>query len=418
VTAPVTRSALVVVLACAGGGALLPSAARAEAPTGEVRSGVKVFVEPAPSQSVAVVTPSVRGRVDVRPWLSLAVDWESDVVTGATPRTYGADVVSGATRFVELRNSVGASAEVRRGPVTAAAGYRFGIEKDYRSHVVRGDLKLDLLQHDTVLAASYAHNFDSVCDLDNRGLAPTLRQPLSSSNGCFTDRPGLTVEPLAVDAIELALVQTLTRRLMAQLVGSFEHLDGFQSNPYRRVRLYGGVVEAQEAHPRLRDRGSLTLRARGAVPGVRGAVGVDLRLYDDTWDLRSLALEASWDQLHLNGRLRWRALARYYHQGRASFYRDAGQANSYERAGPAGEYFTGDRELAPFADLLLGGRVSYLGPARPAGRRYARLFRGFELTARLDLMKVFAVTPEPPNAARMRGVVDAVSAGLSFLGEL
>src|SRR5262249_45346577 len=161
----------------------------------------------------------------------------------------------------------------------------------YRSHVLIAGAQLDLFRHNTILAGSYAHNFDSVCDLDNRGLSETMRQPLGTSGGCFSDRTGLTVEPLAIEAAELSLVQTLHRLWVASLFGSFEHLDGFQSNPYRRVRLDRGMVEAQESHPRLRDRGALGLRSRVAIPAVRGTLGADLRLYEDSWGIRSVTAE-------------------------------------------------------------------------------------------------------------------------------
>jgi hypothetical protein len=403
----------------ARGALLLALAARAaaaeEGGLGDVEAVVRVFTEPAPSQAVTVVTPLVAGRADVTRWLSLGVDWNADIVTGATPRTYGApDAVTGATRFSELRNALGVRAAARTGPLTGEAAYHYSFENDYRSHLLVAGAQLDLAHHATVVAAEYARNFDSVCDLANGALAATLRQPLSTSAGCFSGHAGLTEEPLAIDSAELSLTQALTPRLVTALVGGYQHLDGFQSNPYRRVRLDGGAIEAQESHPRLRDRGSLGVRARIAATQ-HAALGLDLRLYRDSWAIESLTAEATWEQLFLDERLRLRVRARGYVQSSASFYRDAGAADSYERAGPVGDLFTGDRELAPFADLLVGARLGWRVHSRP-GRRLARLFTDTEVTLRIDLMKWFTLSPEPPNAARMRGVVDAVVAGLSATG--
>jgi hypothetical protein len=388
--------------------------ARAAVP-GEVAAAVDLFAEPASAAPVVVVTPAVRGRVDPLPWLGVRADWTSDVVTGATPRTYGTpDAVSAATPFSEVRNSLGAQVEARlRERARIYTGYRFGIENDYRSHVIQAGARVDLWQHDTVLALDWAHNFDSVCDLDNRGLAVTARQPLVSSLGCFAGQAGLTSEPLGIDAAQLSLTQVLTPRLEFQLVGSFEHADGFQSNPYRRVRLWGGTVEAQESHPRLRDRGALTARLRYAL-GRAGALGVDGRIYRDSWGILAVSGEASWDQLLAAGRWRVRVRARGYGQSRALFYRDAGEADSYERAGPPGQYFTGDREMAPLADVVIGGALWYRTGA--AGRRVARVLERLEVGARADVMKVFALSPEPPDAARTRGVIDALTLGLHALG--
>jgi hypothetical protein len=47
-----------------------------------------------------------------------------------------------------------------------------------------------------------------------------------------------------------------------------------------------------------------------------------------------------------------------------------------------------------------------------------RLFRALEAGLRADLIKVFALSPTPPNKPRTTGVVDALSIGLSLIGEL
>lgn len=396
--------------------ALFASPATADDDLGEARAAVRLFAEPAPSQTVVVVSPSVSARVAPRKWLAVRVAWDADIVTGATPRTYGSpDAVSGATRFADLRNTLAADLEGRFGPATLRAGYRYGVENDYRSHVVSAGAALDLNRHDTTVAASYSHNFDSVCDLDNRALPPTLRQSLGVSDACFTGHAGLTVEPLAVDAAEVGVTQVLTARLLVELAASLEHLSGFQSNPYRRVRLAGGMIEAQESHPSIRDRGAIALRARYALPRPGAALALDLRVYRDSWAITSFTVEAAWDQLFSEKRLRWRTRARFYQQSRASFYRDAGEPDSYERAGPPGLYFTGDRELSPLADLLVGTRLSWLARPRAAGR-VARLVQSIDLGVSLDAMKAFALSPEPPDAARSRSVIDALIAGISAAG--
>ena len=391
--------------------------ARAEAPGGQVDASLHVFSEPAPSQSVVVVTPAVQGRADIKKWISLGVDFAADIVSGATPRTYGTpDAVTAATPFDDVRAQLGARAEVNAGPFTGSAGYRFGIERDYRSHALTLGAKLDLFQHNTTLALDYAHAFDSVCDLDNGNLAVTLRQPLTKSNGCFSGTQGLTEEPLAIDDLVFTWTQVLAPRWIAVLGVTYEHLDGFQSNPYRRVRLDQGTLYAQESHPRLRDRGSVNGRLRFAVPRVGHAVlGLDLRFYNDSWGIYSGSGDLSWDQEHYNGRLRWRAHVRYYQQTKAIFYRDAGWSNSYERAGPAGQYFTGDREMAPLGDFIVGGVLGY---HKSSDKRMAKMFKSIDVSLDLDLVKVFAFSPLPPNLPRMSGVIDAIAAGLSFIGEI
>jgi hypothetical protein len=383
---------------------------------GETHGTLQLYVQPAPSDWLLVFTPLVSGRVLVRPWLRLDVHWTADVVTGATPRTYGPpDVVTAATRFSEVRNALGAGAEARVGPATLSAAYDYGIERDYRTHLVRGGVAFDLLRHNFVVAAQYSHSWSSVCDLAQAKVPVLERQPLDTSRGCFADTPTLTEESLDVDTAELSLTQTFTPKLIGALIGSYQHLDGFQSNPYRRVWLDGGRYQAQESHPHLRDRGALTGRLRYAVESLRATAGVDLRLYRDSWGVQSLTLEIDWDQPLGSRAPHWRygARARGYLQSRAAFYRDAGEANSYDRAGPVGNYFTADQELAPLADLLVGGRFSY---ASSSARRRWRMFTDVEASLSLDWIKIFALSPQPPNVARTESVASALVLAASAAG--
>ena len=407
------RAALAVAAALALGGV-----ARAQ-DRGQARGGLRVFAQPVSPDWLVVFTPSVSGDVNVRSWLRFGVDWTADVVSGATPRTYGTpDVVTRATPFSEVRNVIGGSAAVTLGPATIEAGYSYGTENDYRSHLVRGQLTLDLAQHNTVIVGSYGHSFDRVCDLAQPGVPVTLRQPLDTSRGCFSGNVMLTTEPLDVDTAELTLTQTLTRRLVAALAGSYAHLSGFQSNPYRRVRLLGGLFQAQESHPRVRDRGALTGRARFAFPKLQATLGGDLRLYRDSWDVQSLTAEVSWEMPFDRARPAWRYLvrARGYVQSGATFYRDVGWADSYERTGPVGSFFTADQELAPLADLLLGARFVHQS-SHPADRRRWRMFTDVEWAFSFDYVKIFALSPEPPNAPRTRGWASALVLGVSGTGK-
>jgi hypothetical protein len=405
--------ALAVLLVVAGAS----GAARAQ-DRGEAHGALRIFAQPAPSDFLIVLTPSVTGKVTALRWLTFDVDWTADIVTGATPRTYGSpDVVSAATSFTEVRNVVGAGASFLVGPATITAGYAYGTENDYRSQLLRAGVTLDLANHDTVIVADYSHGFDSVCNLDQPGIPLTLRQPLDSSRGCFAGTAGLTNEKLDIDNVELTLTQTLTKKLVGAVSGSYQHLDGFQSNPYRRVRLYGGLEQAQESHPRLRDRGAVTARIRYAIASLAATLGADLRLYRDSWGVQSITGELTWDQpFHLAAPAwRYMARARGYVQSGATFFRDVGYTDSYERAGPVGSYFTADQELAPLADLVLGASFVHTS-SHPIDKRKWRMFTAVEWNLGFDYVKIFALSPEPPNAARTRGFASALVLSLSVTG--
>jgi hypothetical protein len=102
-----------------------------------------------------------------------------------------------------------------------------------------------------------------------------------------------------------------------------------------------------------------------------------------------------------------RLRGRFYQQTRAVFYRDAGEARSYEAVGPVGQYFTGDRELSPFRDYLVGVKIAYLKAAEGRGR-LARVFDAVELSLKADAVGYEALTPDPPNRARSDGLIDAL----------
>ena len=394
----------------------LLSAAICSTARGEDRidAAMSYFVEPAPHETLHVIHPSANGVIDLHRSVSLLLGYDADIVTGATPRTYGLpmDAISSATKFSDVRNVAHAGLEVRVGPTTLDAGYTFANENDYRSHSINASAKVDLWGKNTTFALSYAHNFDSVCDADNRGAMPLERRALSTSQGCFNPATqGLVVEPVAIDSYAASYTQVLSPIVLGELSVGAEIINGFQSNPYRRVRLFSGTVEAQESEPLLRERFSVQARLRVALKKLRAAVGGTGRFYWDSWNVKSGTIEVTWDQ-YLSRAWLLRLRGRYYQQGRALFYRDAGETLSYDAVGPVGQYFTGDRELSPFRDYLAGFKISYLKTADERGK-FWRWFEALDVNLKADLMKYDAMTPHPPNEARYAGLIDAIIAQLS-----
>jgi hypothetical protein len=313
------------------------------------------------AEALNVYHPQVDLGIDLSQHVSLSAGYEADVVSGATEALYaapqpGVDAVSSATVFSDTRHSAkgGLSFAGRRSRLVL--GYVFGTERDYRSHSVSVGAAIDLPGKNTTFAVSYAHNFDSVCDLDNGDATPLERRPLTGENDCFTDdaMAGTLTHDLSIDATEVTLTQNLSPTMVLQLGVFGQIIDGFQSNPYRRVRVAG--VDAQENVPLVRDRLALFARMNIAFPRARSSLGVLARVYDDTWGVESITLEMSYNQ-YLGKSLVFRFRGRAYRQDGAVFFRDA---IDYQNFGPSGAYFTGDRELAPFQQVLVGGKLSYL----------------------------------------------------------
>jgi hypothetical protein len=396
------RLALSCVLLCA-------AVARGE---DKVELKAEYFGEPAKAQALHVFHPQLDVSVDAARAFSLNFGYEADVVTGATPRVYGAmDAITSATAFTDTRHAFHGGMELRIGPTALDAGYTYAFENDYRSHSIDVAGKVDLWGKNTTFKLGYAHNFDSVCDVDNAGAQPLERKSLGSSKGCFAKTMGIIDAPLAIDSYAASWTQVLTPILLSELNVSFQVLDGFQSNPYRRVRLFG-TVEAQESEPLLRQRVALQARVRIAVPRARGAVGVSGRYYWDTWGVQSGTAEVSWEEwLHPQFLLRLRG--RFYQQSRALFYRDAGEQLSYEAVGPVGQYFTGDRELSPFRDYLIGIKLAWVKNADEHGKVW-RVFEQLDLNGKLDLVDYQPLTPLPPNQARDVGFINAIIAQLGL----
>jgi Protein of unknown function (DUF3570) len=409
-----TRAAAAVALAALllAGGA---SVARAQERTYRIDVSGAYFVEPAARETLHVFHPQVTALLDLAKWFSLSMGYDADVVSGATPRTYGTpmDAITSATKFSDVRHAFHGGVEVRIGPTAVDASYTYAFENDYRSHELDVSARVDLWGKNTTFRLDYSHNFDSVCDADNRGAMPLERRPLTTSTGCFNPKtPGILSESLAIDSYAASWTQVLTPILLSEVSVGYQVLDGFQSNPYRRVRLFSGTVEAQESEPLLRQRIAIQARLRVALRKLHAAIGASGRVYWDTWGIKSGTAELAWEQ-YVIPQVLVRLRGRFYQQGRALFYRDAGEALSYDAVGPVGQYFTGDRELSPFRDYLVGLKLSYLRTADERGKIW-RAFEALDLNAKADLISYQALTPHPPNEARSNSLFGAMLFQLSL----
>jgi hypothetical protein len=130
------------------------------------------------------------------------------------------------------------------------------------------------------------------------------------------------------------------------------------------------------------------------------------RVYRDTWDLRAATAEAEVSK-YLGPSLILGARGRYHRQSGVIFFRFAEQ---YRTLGPVGQYWTGDRELAPLDTWLGGLKLTYL-------RRPERERRGWldelELNVRFDALFYHAPTGAP-NADRRGATVLQAGAALRF----
>lgn len=366
--------------------------------------------------SVRVIHPQADISLDLGSVVSLSAGYEADIVSGATPSLYAArhpgevDVVSSASDFSDTRHSGRGSIGFTGSRSALQIGYRYGTERDYRSQAIGASGSVDLVGKNTNFALAYSHEFDDVCDRDNGDAEPLARRPLSGQNPCFTDNrnAGTVTRAVHIDSVQATLTQVLTPTLVLQ-VGIFGQVtQGFQGNPYRRVRVFS--VDAQESVPDLRDRAALFARLKLAFPDLRAVATLALRGYSDTWGICSGDVEVTYQQYfgrHLLLRLRGRG----YQQSGATFFKTA---TEYELTGPAGRFFTGDREHAPLRDLLVGVKLSYIVTAE-AGETVLGLFDEWDVHANVSGLWAQALVDGAPGAPAGGPLPDAIIAELGIL---
>lgn len=388
--------------------ALVPTLvpARARATGAEASSRLTMFLEPSNEKNnngISVVHPQVDLSAVLGSSFKLAAGYEVDIVSGSTPRifgprTTGVDVVSSATKFSDTRHQVHAALGYDRPSSALSAGYSYGWESDYKSHAITAATRSDLLEHNFSLGLSYTHNFDSVCDANNSNIGdnPLSLRPLTSSVDCFNSAAtDTTTRRLHIDTFQPSLSWTATPRMVVQLGSTIQILDGFQSNPYRSVLLGQQHRTPQERLPQFRQRYAVYARLLYALPAIRGSAQLLARLYEDSWAVQAATGEVLLNK-YVNQSLIFTARGRYHRQTGASFYLDG---REYLLLGPNGKYWTGDRELSPMSNYLVGGKLAWL--RRPEQER-SSWFVEMELTVKYELLMYQLDTADAPNADRTR----------------
>jgi hypothetical protein len=312
---------------------------------------------------LSVVHPQASFGVDLGSYVSLDAGYSADAVSGATATIYQVDAVSSATTFSDLRQEGTATLGLHGRRSRLSVTGTFGTERDYLSRQLAADASIDLPGRNTTVDLAYSHSFDQVCDRDNRQAMPLERRALTGADKCEKqdlmfgkdDPTAMTLwHSLSIDTAQVTLTQNLTPTMNLQVAGFGQVLDGFQSNPYRRVRVNQSTP--QEHIPNIRDRWSLTARLNRFLPKLHAAVHFSARFYDDTWDVIGGDVEMGYSQ-YVGDSMLINFHARVYQQKAAAFFKDA---FFYQTEGPAREFYTGDRELSPVRDAMLGTKLTVM----------------------------------------------------------
>ena len=355
---------------------------------------------------LTVVHPQLDVGTDLGEHTSLDLGYSADAVTGATATVYAVDAVSTATTFDDLRHEgrIGLGFAGKRAQLGFNAS--LGYERDYLSLSVGGGGSVDLPGKNTNLALSYTHSFDEVCDRDNADLTPLERRALTKDDPCKKnvvfgedsylrdDMPALgrrtTWRDLSIDTVQATVTQNLSPTSVLQVSLFGQILEGFQSNPYRRVRIDNN--EPQEQVPDTRARAALSVRLNRFLPRLESAVHLSARAYSDTWGVSSGTVELAYSQ-YIGDSLLLRVRARAYQQTAATFFKDA---FFYETEFTAGAYFTGDRELAPVRNALVGGKLTLITVAEDDKKVWG-LFEKLDLNLKADVLLLDELPADPED---------------------
>ena len=376
----------------------------------EAASRVTLFREPSTTnKGVTVVHPQVDASAALGSNFNLSAGYQVDIVTGATPATFGVDAVSSATNFSDVRQEVKAGFDFTRPSSGLSAAYSYGWESDYKSQAISASTHSDLVDHNFTLGIGYTHNFDSVCDNNNAAALgqPLLLQPLTSSKNCFQNLPDVSTHKLAIDSFEPSLTWTATPRLVTQGGATIQVLDGFQSNPYRMVQVGSQHRTPQEHMPNFRQRYAVFLRAAYALPETRASLTGGVRFYRDSWAVMATSAEGNYNQ-YLGQSVLLTLRGRYHQQTGASFYRTS---SDYAHLGSAGQYWTGDRELSPMSNYLGSLKAAFL--KRPGQERNA-WFSEIELSAKIEALFYRLESADAPNYDRKVAYIGQGSFALRF----
>lgn len=338
---------------------------------------------------LTVITPMFDLGFDIGSHTSVDLGYAADAVTGATASVYSVDAVSSATTFSDFRNEgkLGLTFTGKRS--TFAVGALIGTERDYTTLSISGGGSIDLPGKNTTLALSYTHNFDQTCDKDNAMAAVLERRALTGVDPCDkdkglfgVDRPGETVwHDVAIDTAQATMTQNLTPTMNLQVSLWGQVIAGFQSSPYRRVRV--AMADAQENEPLTRARVALGVRWNRYLPGLKAALHAGARIYDDTWGVTAGAVEMGWSQ-YLGESLLIDLHGRLSQQTAAVFFKDA---FFYEVESAAGAYFTGDRELSPVRNILVGAKLAVISVAEDEHQVWG-LFDRLQFSLKGDLLSL------------------------------
>ncbi len=272
--------------------------------------------------------PSLLLRKQLADQFSMSGHYYVDTISSAT-----IDVVTQASTggYDEERTEYGVSADYLNDKNTLSLGYTTSSESDYQADTISLGLSQDFFGDLTTLSMGFSRGWDQIG---------------KSTDSSF-------VRHAERRSYRLGLSQIVSKNAILSLSGDLTTDEGFLNNPYRSYYYLDGTIRtpSAEVYPGTRTSGAVAVRGLYYLP-YRAALGVEYRLFSDTW-----GIEAQHWQLHYrhptkNG-WHYEARIRQYDQTHASFYRDLFDSEGQYK------YMARDKELSTYSNLTLGLSASY-----------------------------------------------------------
>lgn len=282
---------------------------------------------------VSIDGPAVQIRSKVGQNLSVSGTYYIDTVSGAS-----VDVIATASAYSEKRNEKHIGFDYLAGNSLISTNITASDENDYKARTVSFDLSHDTFGGLTTLNIGTALGDDTV----GRNGDANFQEQVKRNN------------------YRVGISQIITTTWIMALNGEVNLDEGFLNNPYRQVRYVDptaplGYAYQSEIYPRTRNAAAVSW-VNKFYWSDRSAVTVNIRGYQDSWDIRATDYELSYVKP-----LPWgftvEARLRYYGQTQASFYRDLFDYQSQLN------FMARDKELSDFTDLTSGIGVTYKIPA-------------------------------------------------------
>jgi hypothetical protein len=286
--------------------------------------------------------------------VGLTLHWNNERVTvpaiQAPPGTQAAvDAITTASRpisgnaysdYIKVRNEL--EGEVTKG--NAAVQFYHSSEPDYLAQQLGATYNRDFKDRQLNLAVGSSYGWDDI-------------EPLPDDNARVAADHKNTLHWNAV-ATEILSPATLMR-----LGVEYNHVEGLQHNPYRRV--YAGGTSVPERHPETRERRDVFIKLNHYLEN-RSSLKVDYRFYDDDWGIVSHEASGKLSQYVTHGVFA-RYEYRYYTQTAARFYRP-----EYATTSGIDGFLTGDYRMGPLSSHLFGLTLNFDLGALAAGTPVVR----------------------------------------------